>query len=257
MKINFFLVILTAVTLTFSTYAQDPGEIIQKATDASDIDAMETLTTLKIYDPKGRERVREMSVASRKFGETTKIITKFISPADVKGIGILIFDYNDKDDDMWIFLPALRKTRRIVSTEKSKSYMGSEFSNADMSKPNIDDFNYEFLGSKIFEKEDCWEVASIPKDEDIEDLFGFSRKITLIEKQTSRVKKVDYFNLDGELYKVMVFSNYETMGQDKALARKMEIENLQNNRKSVLTFEKIQLGSKLTENTFSVSMLEK
>ena len=166
-------------------------------------------------------------------------------------------DHPDKDDDMWIYLPALRKTRRIVSSEKSKSYMGSEFSNADMSKPNIDDFNYELLGSATHESVDCWRVASIPKDENIEDKFGFSKKITLIDKQNYRVKKIDFYDLNRELHKVMVFSDYEELGPGKALAKKMEIENLQNNRRSVLTMDKIQVGSNLDENTFTVGMLEK
>ena len=257
MKNNIFLLTLIAAITTISTYGQDPKEITQKATDVSDIDAMEMITTLKIFDPKGRQRVREMSAASKKFGETTKMITKFISPAEVKGIGILIFDHPDKDDDMWIYLPALRKTRRIVSSEKSKSYMGSEFSNADMSKPNIDDFNYELLGSATHESVDCWRVASIPKDENIEDKFGFSKKITLIDKQNYRVKKIDFYDLNRELHKVMVFSDYEELGPGKALAKKMEIENLQNNRRSVLTMDKIQVGSNLDENTFTVGMLEK
>ncbi len=87
-------------------------------------------STLKIYDNKGNVRVREVSNAMAKFSGTTKTLFKFLSPPEVKGTTILIYDYENKDDDMWIYMPSLRKTRRIVATEKGKSFMGSEFSNA-------------------------------------------------------------------------------------------------------------------------------
>jgi hypothetical protein len=103
---------------------------------------MEAISTLRIYDARGRERVRQTSMASRLFesGSTEKRIIRFLSPAEVKGTGMLIYDYDDRNDDMWIYMPALRKTRRIISNEKRKSFMGSEFSNADMSAPNLEDF---------------------------------------------------------------------------------------------------------------------
>lgn len=254
------IIVTTSVlvfTLAFSLKAQDGREVMKKTYDVSDIDAMEMITTLKIYDQKGRERVRQMSTASKKFGGTTKMITKFLSPADVKGTGILIFDYKDKDDDMWIYLPALRKTRRIVSSEKSKSYMGSEFSNADMSKPNLDDFNYELLGTEDYEGKECWKLAIVPKNEDVEDKFGFSKKISLIGKNDFYTWKVDYYDLNGDLYKTMRFSDYLKVGESNALAKIMEIENLQNGRHSELIIDKLQNGSDLNENTFSVGMLQK
>ena len=244
-------------TIAVSLMAQDAREIMQKAYDVSDIDALEMVTELKIYDQKGRERDRTMSMAWKKFGETTKMITKFISPADVQGIGILIYDYKDKDDDMWIYLPAMRKTRRIVSSEKSKSYMGSEFSNADMSKPNIDDFKYELYGSTVFDGHECRKLAIIPKDEDVEDMFGFIKKISLIGKQDYYTYKSEYYDLNGDLQKVLIFSDYAELGTNKGLAKRMEIDNVQNNRRSILIITKLQAGSNLPESTFSVGMLEK
>ena len=69
---------------------------------------------------------------------------------------MLIFDYEDKSDDMWILLPSLRRTRRIVSSEKGKSFMGSEFTNADMSKPDLNDFTFKILGSAEADNNECW-----------------------------------------------------------------------------------------------------
>lgn len=257
MKLQSVILILIAVLTAPVLCAQNAKEIGKKALDVTQIDAMEMVSTLRIYDPKGRERVRQISTASKKFGETTKVITKFIAPADVKGIGILVNDYDDKEDDMWIYLPALRKVRRIVSSEKSKSFMGSEFSNADMSKPNINDYTFTLIGTELYVGEDCWIIESVPKNDDIINELGFSRKVTLIAKANYCTYKVIYYDADDELHKKMLISGYEEVGNGKFMARQMEVNNFQNGRKSVLTIDKLQMGSTLTENNFTPAMLTK
>ncbi len=257
MKTKYLIITTILLIVTATVSAQDAKEISKKALDVTDIDAMEMTSTLKIYDAKGRERMRETVTASKKFGQVTKIITKFTAPADVKGIGLLVYDYEDKNDDMWIYLPALRKVRRIVSSEKGKSFMGSEFSNADMSKPNLNDYTYELLGTETYNGKECWKVQSIPVNDDIAYDYGFSRKIALIDKNSYFTYKVSYYDLNDELHKEMTVSEYEEVNNGKYLARNMEMVNLQSGRKSVLTIDKIQSGSALSENSFTPAALEK
>jgi len=251
--------VFTTIMLFISAaiWSQDAKEISKKALDLTKVDAMEMTSTLRIYNDKGRERVKQTATASKKFGETTKIITRFVSPADVKGIGLLIYDNEDKDDEMWIYLPALRKVRRIVSSEKGKSFMGSEFSNADMSMPNLDDYTYNIIGSEQYVGKDCWQIESIPVNEDIADENGFSKKTAWINKLNFQTYKVVYYDFDNEPYKEMLLDKYEEAGKGKFMIRKMEILNLQNDRKSVLTIDQLQMGSSLTENSFTPAALEK
>ncbi len=257
MKTTTAILCLLLFWLLMPATAQNPRDIFRKAMNVSEPDAFEMTTTLTIYDAKGNKRVRETSMASKKFGETTKVIIKFLSPANVKGTGMLIFDYKDKDDDMWIYLPVLRKTRRIVSSEKSKSFMGSEFSNADMSRPSLDDFDYKLKGSDSIEGEDCWLIEVTPKTEKIADENGFSRKLVWIGKTSFYVYKSEYYDFDDELRKILHQRNHRQLGDGKALARQMEVENVQNGRRSVLTVTKLQAGSNLSESSFSTSMLER
>jgi len=256
MKTKYLIAIIILLIAT-TVSAQDAKEISKKALDVTDVDAMEMTSTLKIYDAKGRERIRETVTASKKFEKVTKIITKFTAPADVKGIGLLVYDYDDKNDDMWIYLPAIRKIRRIVSSEKGKSFMGSEFSNADMSKPNLNDYSYELLGTETYNGKECWKIQSIPVNDDIAYDYGFFRKIALIDKNTNFTYKVTYYDLNGDSYKEMIISGYKEVTNGKYLARNMEIDNLQNGRKSVLTIDRLQSGSNLSENSFTPATLEK
>ena len=252
------LIIATILLFTSTTVrSQDAKEISTKALNVTDIDAMEMTSTLTIMDAKGHERIRKTSTASKKFGETTKIITKFTAPADVKGTGLLVYDYENKNDDMWIYLPAIRKVRRIVSSEKGKSFMGSEFSNADMSKPNLDDYTYKTLGTEEYHGIMCWKIESVPMNDDLAYDNGFSKKIALIDKNSYFTYKITYYDLNNELHKEMTISGYDEVGSGMFLARNMVMINLQNGRKSILTIDQLQNGSSLTENSFTPAALEK
>lgn len=212
-------------------------------------------STLKIFDNKGNVRVREVSNATAKFGETSKTLFKFLSPADVKGTTILIYDYENKDDDMWIYMPSLRKTRRIVSSEKGKSFMGSEFSNADMSKPTMNDFTYALKGPETLSGKDCWKVESGCKDAGVEDANGYTRKVAWVEKGTYLTYKVEYYDANGKLLKVETLSDYRKQSNGKYFAFRMNMQNVQNNRKSEIIINKFQPGSAMKESAFSANNL--
>jgi hypothetical protein len=248
---------LISILIVFTVQAQDAREISKKASDAINLDAMEMVSTLKIINANGEERVRTISTATRKFGNESKMMLKFIEPADVRGTTLLVFDYENKDDDMWIYMPALRKTRRIVSSEKGKNFMGSEFTNADMSKPNLDEFNYKILGEESIDGKLCWKIESVCNDETKKEQYGFSKRITYICKENYLASKIEYYDLSGELLRVESIKNYKKQSNGSYFAFNMEMKNVQNNRSSVMTIDKFQLGSNLSEAQFTPAMIEK
>lgn len=240
-------------------YGQDARDIIQKSHDAVKVSSFEATSTLVISDGKGNERVRKNTMASKTFADKTeKRVIKFLSPAEVKGTGILIFDNETKSDDMWIYLPAMRKTRRIVSSEKSKGFMGSEFSNADMTAPAIDDFTYEVLGSELLSGQDCWKVESIPVSMDKEDEYGYSRVVTWIGKNDYIVRRTKYYDYDGEHFKTINTLNFKLLDKtgNKYMVTEMLAENHSNGRSSSMKMDKIQI-SETNEDYFTVAYLER
>jgi len=252
---KFLLTLAVLIATNASLFSQSAREISEKASDAIDMKSLEMSSTLKIIDNKGSERIRQMVTAIRELEGIVKTIVRFTAPADVKGTAMLINDYEDKADDMWIYLPALRKTRRIVSSGKGKSFMGSEFSNADMSKPNLDDFEYKILSAEIYEGKECWKIETICKNEEIEDENGYSKRISWIEKGTYLVHKMEFYDLDGELHKVQILSNYKKQPGGKYFAHYMEKKNVQNGRKSVIVIDRFQGISSMPESAFSPAML--
>ena len=125
------LTVILTILFTFSSLTAQESltakQIADKSFNATKLAGSEAVSTMTIIDSKGRERVRKIAQVTKLYqnGDTEKKLIRFLSPADVKGTGLLTYDYNDKDDDMWLYMPALRKTRRIISSEKAKSFMGS------------------------------------------------------------------------------------------------------------------------------------
>lgn len=236
----------------------DPATIIRKSHDMVKVDTYEAVSTLTISDSNGNTRVRQNTMASKVFSDgTEKRIIKFISPAEVKGTGILIFDHEEASDDMWIYLPALRKTRRIVSREKSSSFMGSEFSNSDMTAPSMDDFTYTMEGSESFNGKDCWKITSTPANIDLEEEYGYSKRIQWISQDQYLVQKTEYYDISGDLLKTITMNSYkEVEGSGKMMVTDMIAENHQNGRSSRMTMDKVQI-TETDENYFTVGYLER
>lgn len=254
------ILVLAILIIGSSLNAQpEAREIIKKSREVSKIQGMEVQSTLKIIDSRGRERVRKTSMASRTFdnGRTEKRIIRFLSPAEVEGTGMLIFDNEDKSDDMWIYMPALRKTRRIVSSEKSRSFMGSEFSNADMSAPTLEDYKYTLMGSEQRSGKDCWKIEQEPANDDVSDETGLSKEILWISKAEYVTMKSEYYDQDGELWKIRTSSDIKEITPGKYMAAYMKMENVQNGRTSEFTLDKILYNPEVKEEYFTVAFLER
>jgi hypothetical protein len=260
-KTNLFLLtLLIPGLISVTSFGQPNGkEIMQKARDVSKIQGMETVATLTMLDPKGRERIREISMSSKLTdnGKTEKRILRFLEPADVRGTGMLIYDYDIQADDMWLFMPALRKTRRIVSGEKNQSFMGSEFSNADLAAPNTDDFIYKVTGSETVDGSDCWKIESLPVNAEKADELGISKKMIWIGKTDHINRKTEYYDPDGELLKIMTSSDIRKITEGKFMAAFMQMENIQNGRKSIFSMGEIKYNPGMSEEYFTVAYLEK
>ena len=188
------LIFTIALFAALNLQAQDSAtEIMEKSRQTMKVGSFEAVASLTITDSKGRIRERKNITASKSYDDgTEKRLIKFLSPAEVKGTSMLIFDYDIGQDDMWIYLPALKRTRRIVSSDKGKSFMGSEFTNSDMSSPPVEDFEHILLSNSDNE----WLIESKPIDMDKEDEYGFLRKLSYISKEDMLVRRIEFYNFE-------------------------------------------------------------
>ena len=187
---------------------------------------------------------------------TIKRMVKFLDPADVRGTAMLIIDNENAQDDMWIYLPALKKTRRIVSTEKGKSFMSSEFSNADMSSGSNADFTIRHLPESG--KNDIWVIESVPVSDDKADEYGFSKKVTFLDKKNLVTKKIDFYNFDNELVKTIDIVGTQPMeGKEGYIMTDMLAINHLSGRSSRVKFDQVNTSVSIPDNTFVADNLSR
>lgn len=255
---TFFIPLVSAMILFsgLQLAGQDAAEISKRSMDAVDMSSIQMDLTIHILDNRGNTRTRKITMITGTFNDVNKTLIRFTAPPDVKGTSLLIYDYEDKDDDMWIYMPALRKVRRIVSSEKGKSFMGSEFTNADMSRPNQSDFNYQILGTELFEDKMCWKIESAGISADVRKSGGYSKAVSFIDQENYLCYKVEYYDLSGKLHRIQYISDYRKKENGNYIACRMNMENVQNKRVSKMIVDHFETGVQLSENAFSPSVLE-
>ncbi len=238
----------------------DPKEIMKKSRDQSKLSGMEAKTTLEINDGKGNQRIRETTMVSKIFPDgTEKRSILFLSPADVKGTGILIWDFEGKEDNMWVYMPALRKSRKIVSSEKSKNFMGSEFSNADMAVGSLDDFTYTLDGTETIDEQVCWKIKVTPATPQIASEYGISSKSTWVSQKDFMPRKTVFLDQEGKIWKEMTFGGIKMMDlkTNKYFISRMEIKNLKNGRSSKMNMTQMVYNPAVKDDFFTLSFIEK
>ncbi len=234
----------------------DAGQIMSKSRDLSITGSMSANLNLTITEKGGAIRNRTISLTTKSYADgLEKRYIRFIEPADVRGTAMLVFDNKSKADEMWVYLPALKKTRRIVTSEKGKSFMSSEFSNADMSSPTLSDFVNRHLAKSGLNNQ--WIIESIPINEDKADEYGYSKKISYISIDKNQVQKMEFYNFDNELFKVIEIKSVFPLNDGKYLVKNMVASNLNTDRKSEILFSNINEGVKVEDSFFTVQNLER
>jgi hypothetical protein len=252
---------------TAAAAAPSPREIMEKVTTTRKLDGSEAIVKMTIVGDKGQTREREITMATKLYdgGKTEKRIYRFLSPADVQGTSILVFDYEAKADDVWIFLPALRKTRRIVSSQSTQSFMGSEFSYGDLNIPALDDFSYALAKEEACGAggaaagEGCWVIDVLPKNKETAESDGYSKKTYWVSKDKLAVVRGLYYDKDGKLLKELIAGDLKLLDakNKRYRATHMEMINKQNGRRSVFESKKVTFAPTTKDEYFTTTYLER
>lgn len=250
-------IILAIFTFACALNAQtlNGQQIAQKAYDRPDGDSRESEITLTLINNNGRERVRKLKNYSIDIGKDSKSVMFFEFPGDVRNTGFLTYDYDnpDKEDDKWLYLPAMKKTRRISGkSSKTQYFMGTDFTYDDMSKRNVDESTHKLLREEKFEGNDTWVIESIPKDPD----EIYSKKITWIRKDCAVAVKAEYYDRHEKLHRVMKSSDIKQIANYWSTG-KMTMENVQNGHKTVIEFHNQKYDMKFSADMFTVPRLER
>ena len=260
-----FALIFVSGSYINSAYAQTAEltgrDIALKVHDRPDGDDQKGVMQMTLINRRGRTRERTVLSLSKEYGKDSKSLMFFQAPADVKGTGFLQYEYDDpsKEDDRWLYLPALKKVRRISGSSKNDYFMGTDFTYDDMGGRSVDEDTHKLLREEEINGIKYWVVESIPKDKD----YMYSKTVKWIRQDALIPIKVEFYDRQGNLLKVLTIPDIRK--QDACLPARqgfwtmfrMEMDNLQEKHKTILEIKEIHYNIGLKDNLFRVSTLER
>lgn len=239
----------------------DAHSIMEKNFYVAKTKAIKSANTMLLINNKGQTRERKTRSISKlqNNGTDSNLLITFDSPADIKGTGFLQIEHSAGDDDIWIYLPALKKSRRLVANNKKDGFVGSDFSYGDILLPKVDLYQHTLLRSEVIDGHDCYVVQSLPKDDTTKRNSGYSKKITWVRKDNFLETKVEYFDLTERLLKTQTASDHKLIEPDtkRWIAQRREMVNHQTGHKTVFTFDRTESGVAIADSVFTTRTLER
>jgi hypothetical protein len=243
--------------------AQPPtGRQIMERVDArNDGEREERDLEMLLIDKNGSTRTRRLRGWRRDVGEDVQSILFFLAPPDVKDTGFLTYDYDDpnRDDDQWLYLPALKKTKRIATGDKSGSFMGSDFSYADMTERNLDHYDYRLIKEDVLDGVKVWQVEAIPNTPKEIDETGYTKSVYIVRQDNDvMVRAISWLRRGGRLkyYEVKRLEQIDGIW----VAMEMHMTTRKGDttlHKTILKLDNVRFDQPIDESRFSVRQLEK
>lgn len=165
--------------------------------------------TITLTNKSGQTRVRETYSETKleADGFDNSRMTRFISPPDIKDTGTLLIEHSNSDDDIWIYLPALKRVRRLVANNKKDSFVGTDFSYGDIIGQRVKDWIHKVINEDIIDGKPCYVIESLPANAAISDVSGYSRRISWIRKDNYVLVKSEFWDVDGHPLKTLMFQD--------------------------------------------------
>jgi outer membrane lipoprotein-sorting protein len=235
--------------------SQEPTgkEIMTKEDNRPDGDDRKSIMTMTLINKQGSQRVRQVESFSKDYGEDKKSVMVFKEPADVRGTAFLSWEYDDpkRDDDKWLYMPALKKERRISGASKNEYFMGTDFTYDDMGDRNAEEDNHTLLGQETVLGHDCWKIESIPVDP--EDMY--TRKVVWVDKEAYLILQAEYYDKDGLL---KIYKAVDVRKQDGFWTTfRSEMDNVSRGHKTVMEIASIRYDSGMEDDLFKVSSIQR
>ncbi len=256
----FKILLIASITLS-SLFAITGQEIAQKVHDRDDGDNSTSKMKMILIDKNGKKRVRDLKTYTKDKGEDKLKLMFFLTPADVRNTGFLTYDYEDsnKDDDQWLYLPELKKVKRIASSDKSSSFMGSDFTYSDMTSRNVQDYTYKVMKEPKVNGHKTWQMLVTPKSEKTVDETGYTKSIVFVRQDNFViVQALNYIKIGKKLKYMKVLDLKEIDGI--WTTKKMQMVTKKGKKtlhKTIFEFSDIKYGQDLEESFFTTRTLER
>lgn len=259
MKRFYLFALIISLLLPVSAFAETPEEkglaiaieADKRDTGFNDYQA-ELLMTLK--NRHGDESTREIKTKNLEVaGDGEKSLSLFESPRDVKGTAFLSFSHKTGADDQWLYLPALKRVKRISSSNKSGSFMGSEFAYEDIVSNEVEKYTYRYIKEVPCNGRTCFEYVRFPVDPN----SGYTRQVVWMDTSEYRIEKIVFYDRKDALMKTLVYKNYKQYLKKYWRADEMYMENHQTGKSTKLAWKNYRFKTGLKDKDFNKNALKR
>ncbi|MEW6674926.1 MAG: outer membrane lipoprotein-sorting protein [Nitrospirota bacterium] len=249
-----YLLVVFMLLLPLNTSALTAEDVMKKSQAAFFYQGKDKARVMmKFISKSGQERIRELTMLRKNYGDVggdQKYFIYFFQPADVKDMTFMVYKYPVKDDDRWLFVPAINMVRRIAAQDKRSSFVGSDFTYEDVSGRDIEDDTLSIVKEERLGTKDCYVMKSTPKAGDVD----YSYKLLWIDKTNFLPVKEEYYYRRGELYKIFTADEIKDV-KGFSTAMKRTMRNLQSGHRTEVTFTKADYNIGLEDGLFSERFL--
>ena len=257
MKIVGLVVLLIVLSLNaFADSDEEKGLAIAIKMEDYDSGWADQQAVLKMIlrDAYGGESVRESRIKSLEVTDDgDKSLIVFDSPRTVKGTTFLSYSHILKPDDQWMFLPALKRVKRISSFNKSGPFLGSEFAYEDISSQEVGKYSYKFLYDDVIDGRDVYVKERYPEYKN----SGYSRQIVWVDKVHYRPAKIEFYDRNNTLLKTLMYKKYRQYLDKHWRPDEMEMVNHQTGKSTLLVWENYVFQSGLSFRDFDKNSLKR
>ncbi len=228
-------------------------EIVQKVIDKEEPTSSKADVKMILVNKRGDKRIREIILYRMEIDDLTRTMIRFLKPDDVRGTGFLVRERKNEDDEQFLYLPALGKVKRIASSQKSSSFMGTDFTYEDLQSTDLrEDDEHKRLADETINGQDCYVVETIPsKERDSQ----YSRLVNWIRKDNLIPIKTEFYDKKGKLLKVMEVKKLDKVdGYWTPLGTLMR--NVQKDHQTLLVVDSVSNKAELSEEYFTERYLE-
>lgn len=209
-----------------------------------------------LVDKRGNSSERElrvMTLEGKEEGAGDRSLTIFDTPRDVSGTALLTWSYKQKDDDQWLYLPALRRVKTIASKNQSGSFMGSEFAFEDMRAQEVEKYTYKYLRDEACGEQTCFVFERYPTDK----YSGYTRQVVYMDQAEYRVQKIEFYDRKKSHLKTLTMSGYQQYKDQFWRPDSMVMVNHQTGKSTELTWSDYRFDTGLSESDFDQNALKR
>jgi len=256
--LNIFTSIL-GLSLVSSLFAMDALEVVKKVNEREDGLSVVRDLKMELIDKRGKKRIRETISYRKYYGLDKKSVIYYKTPKRLSGTGFLTFDNKSKDDEQWLYLPSLRKVRRVSAANRGDWFLGTDFSYEDIKKETkISTVDFDF---KILEEVDekgisSYVLESIPKNKALVKELGYSKIISFIDKDIFIARKATFYDERGGLLKTLLNKDIRKVDNIWTIHH-LKMENHQNKHVSNFYFSNVDYKKEVKDSSFTKASLKR